>query len=153
MAKKGRKPNYTKWYENYQKTLERKYKNYFLNWKREYQAPLYKKQEFISDINLYYADEKIKSATERIIQDQVKKGELLAEIKVDHIIDNLYRTDIKNKDFKNFQNDLMAVLGHRMTRTKLKELFIKNDDIIMFINSIFIKYSDLFDIDATYYIQ
>ena len=153
MAKKGRKPNYTKWYENYQKTLERKYKNYFLNWKREYQAPLYKEQEFISDINLYYADEKIKSATERIIQDQVKKGELLAEIKVDHIIDNLYRTDIKNKDFKNFQNDLMAVLGHRMTRTKLKELFIKNDDIIMFINSIFIKYSDLFDIDATYYIQ
>ena len=153
MAKKGRKPNYTKWYENYQKTLKRKYKNYFLNWKREYQAPLYKEQEFISDINLYYADEKIKSATERIIQDQVKKGEILAEIKVDHIIDNLYRTDIKNKDFKNFQNDLMAVLGHRMTRTKLKELFIKNDDIIMFINSIFIKYSNLFDIDATYYIQ
>ena len=153
MAKKGRKPNYTKWYENYQKTLERKYKNYFLNWKREYQAPLYKEQEFISDINLYYADEKIKSATERIIQDQVKKGEILVEIKVDHIIDNLYRTDITNKDFKNFQNDLMAVLGHRMTRTKLRELFIKNDDIIMFINSIFIKYSDLFDIDATYYIQ
>lgn len=153
MAKKGRKPNYTKWYENYQKTLERKYKNYFLNWKREYQAPLYKEQEFISDINLYYADEKIKSATKQIIQDQVKKGEILVELKVDHIIDNLYRTDIKDKDFKNFQNDLMAVLGHRMTRTKLKELFIKNNDIIMFINSIFIKYSDLFDIDATYYIQ
>ena len=28
MAKKGRKPNYNKWYEKYQKTLERKYKNY-----------------------------------------------------------------------------------------------------------------------------
>lgn len=153
MAKKGRKPNYTKWYEKYQKTLERKYKNYFLNWRREYQAPLYKEKEFKSDINLYYADETIKSATEQIIQDQVKKGEILVELKVDHIIDNLYRTDIKNKDFKNFQNDLMAVLGHRMTRTKLKELFIKNDDILMFINSIFIKYSDLFDIDATYYIQ
>ena len=153
MTKRGRKPNYTKWYEKYQKILERKYKNYFLNWKREYQAPLYKEQEFISDINLYFANEKIKSATEQIIQDQVKKSEILVEIKVDNIINNLYRKDIKNKDFSYFQNDLMAVLGHKMTRTKLKDLFIKNDDTIIFINSIFDKYKYLFNIDSNYYIQ
>lgn len=152
MAKRGRKPNYTNWYEFYQKTLEKKYKNYFINRKGNYQAPLYSEQEFKSDINLYYADEKIKSATEQIIQDQAKKGENLIELKVENIFTNLYRKDIKNKDFNNFQNDLMTVLGPGMTRNRLKLLFYTNDPIIADLNAVFDKYSNLFDIDSNYYI-
>ena len=56
MAKRGRKPNYQKWYEKYKVKLKRKYKNYFLNWKGQYVAPHYKEKEFISDINLYLKD-------------------------------------------------------------------------------------------------
>lgn len=153
MAKRGRKPNYTKWYEKYQAKLKRKYKNYFLNWQGQYVAPHYKEKEFISDINLYFGTEKIKSAVEQIVQAQVKEAKELLNFRVDNIIDNLYRKDIKNNDFNNFQNELRNLLGPNITRTKLQNLFIKNDPIVTDLYSIFDKYSNLFSIDYNFYIQ
>lgn len=153
MAKRGRKPNYQKWYEKYQKKLKRKYKNYFLNWKGQYVAPHYKEKEFISDINLYFANERIKSAVEQIVKAQAVEAKKLLDFRVDNIIDNLYRKDIKGDDFANFQNELKNLLGPDITRTKLQNLFIKNDRIITKLYSIFDKYSNLFNIDYNFYIQ
>ena len=104
MAKRGRKPNYQKWYEKYKVKLKRKYKNYFLNWKGQYVAPHYKEKEFISDINLYFGNEGIKSAVEQIVKAQAVEAKKLLDFRVDNIIDNLYRKDIKGNDFANFQN-------------------------------------------------
>lgn len=153
MAKRGRKPNYQKWYEKYKAKLKRKYKNYFLNWKGQYVAPHYKEKEFISDINLYFGNEGIKSAVEQIVKAQAVEAKKLLDFRVDNIIDNLYRKDIKSNDFANFQNELKNILGPNISRTKLQNLFIKNDPIITNLYSIFDKYSNLFNIDYNFYIQ
>lgn len=159
MAKRGRKPNYTKWYEKYQKKLKKEYEGIFTivtkgpnGYTTFYGPPRLSTNKFIEAITSNYSNQKIKEATANFILDVAMSQTKFISEKVTRYINIYYNTKILSGRALEFQNKLQAILGPRPNKRDLFDAYRAKQQIAIDIEILREEYSDIFNYKKEDYI-
>lgn len=160
MSKRGRKPNYQKWYENYQKNLKKNYEGIFTivtkgpnGYTTFYGQPRLSLKKFIEAINSNYSNQKIKEAVSNFTLDVAMSQTKFISEKVRQYINIYYNTKILSGRALEFQNKLQAILGPRPNRRDLFDAYREKKPIAIEIEILREEYKDVFNYKKEYYIQ